>query len=137
MIRELTYDEIHPQEVRIAFENSISAQYEVRARPNDPAAGNGVHSYGIVARDTEGKIDWATEVHFQKGPLPQVGHNGILSNVLLGILIHHLQAFQEGEYKSRETACAITALQEAEAWLARRADKRQAQGILGQHAKEK
>ena len=127
----------YPNEVTVAFLNPISERYHVRACENDPAAGNGRHRYAVGANLAEGgRDDWSMLVNFQKGPLPQTGHNGILSNVLLAILIDHLKSFQTGPYASRETAIAITHLEEAENFLARRADKRNAQGILGQHKKE-
>lgn len=126
----------YPNEVVIPFPNPISEQYQILACENDPVAGNGRHAYKVLARNKNDKIDWTQEIRFQKGPLPDVGHNGIGSNVYLQILIDHLKAFQTGQYGSRETAIAITHLEEAENWLARRSSKRQAQGILGKHAKE-
>lgn len=125
-----------PNEVPIAFQNPISIKYRAFGCENDAGAGNGRHEYMVVAFGPDGEIDWDKLIKFQKGPLPQVGHNGILSNVFLAVLIDHLKSFQTGEYASRETAIAITHLEEAENFLARRADKRNAQGILGQHKKE-
>jgi hypothetical protein len=124
----------YPNEVVIPFLNPISEKLHILACENDPNAGNGRHRYRVFA--TDGEQLWETDINFQKGPLPQTDFNGILSNVLLQVLIDHLKSFQEGPFKSRETAIAITHLEEAENWIARRADKRSAQGILGQHKKE-
>ena len=127
----------YPNEVVVPFLNPISERYRVHACENDPAAGNGRHRYVVTANEEAGwPDDWFMFISFQKGELPKTGHNGILSNVLLAVLIDHLKSFQTGPYASRETAIAITHLEEAENFLARRADKRNTQGILGQHKKE-
>lgn len=117
------------------FPNAISSWYGVFACENDPEAGNGRHHYQIIGHNPDGEKDFEAQIKFQKGPLPDVGHNGILSSQLLAILIDHLQQYQTGPYASRETAIAITHLQEAENWIARRANERAGRGVLGKHAK--
>lgn len=125
----------YPNPVRIPFPNEISKHYGIQACENNPDAGNGRHHYLITATDPNGKVDFVLPLDFQKGPLPQVGHNGILSNVLLTLLIDHLKSFQTGPYANRETACAITNLEQALHWMAARAEEREARGVLGQHTK--
>lgn len=120
-------------DVRISFANDISNKYEIKACDSDPNAGNGRHKYLIQAKGENGIVDFSFHLNFHKGPLPQIPHNGILSNVLLEVMIDHLRSFQEGPFRSRETECAITHLEEALHWMAARADERNARNILGQH----
>jgi hypothetical protein len=80
-------------------------------------------------------VDFQTEIHFQEGALNAGPHNGILSIAFLAILKDHLESFQEGEFASRETAVAITKIEEAIHWVAARADNRSSRGVLGKHEK--
>jgi hypothetical protein len=59
----------------------------------------------------------------------------VVTGTLLQILIDHLQGFQSGEYRNRETACAITHLEEALFWLKSRELEREQRGVLGKAAK--
>ncbi len=65
---------------------------------------------------------------FQKGPLvkePSVSDpnpqpsppNGFSSEVLLAILIDHLQGLQQGKFECRENAIVLTHLEESLMWL--------------------
>lgn len=119
--------------VRIPFADPISEQYEVRSCENSTQPGGGRHHYMIRSYSQPSVVDWELALNFQKGPLPETGHNGILSNILLTALIDHLRSFQDGEYRSRETACAITHLEEALHWIAARADERDSRGVIGAH----
>ena len=72
------------------------------------------------------------EIQFQRGPFDADGSTpGTLSNAVLAALIDHLQGFQGGPLANRETALAITKLQEALFWLRARADERAARNVLG------
>jgi hypothetical protein len=70
---------------------------------------------------------------FQKGPLLEAGFNGISDEALLGILIDRLEGFQEGPYRSRYNALAVTELEEAMHWLNARTADRQKRGVEGTH----
>lgn len=124
----------YPNNVDVAFREIISPQFLVLAGKNAEDT-NGRYEYAALAA-APGKIaEHTAEIKFQHGPLAD-GINGVFSNVLLAILIDHLKSLQEGPYRNRQTAIAITHLEEAENALARRADERKTQGILGQHVKE-
>lgn len=71
-------------------------------------------------------------VSFQRGPVKEVGVNGITNEALIAIVIDRLEGAQEGPFKSRYNALAITALQEAENWLSRRTLDRMSRGVEGQ-----
>ena len=124
----------YPNEVVVPFANPISSMFKVFACDSDPNAGGGRHRYKIVATNDKGD-EAVFFIGFQKGALPETSFNGILSNVLVAVLIDHLRSYQEGQFKSRETALMITHLEEVEHWMARRADDRKTRGVLGAHAK--
>ena len=72
-------------------------------------------------------------VLFQNGPIAEVGVNGITHEALLEILIDRLKGFQSGQYACRENAVALTHLETAKLWLAKRTLDRMARGVEGTH----
>jgi len=52
---------------------------------------------------------------------------------LIAMVIDRLQSFQESEYKCRESAVAITKLEEALMWLRKRTQDREDLGVEGTH----
>ena len=94
--------------------------------------GNGRHNYKIVPHGFEHDKRVHGEVQFQFGPRNADGSVcGILESDLLEIVRHRLQCFQAGEYATRENAVALTKIEEALMWLAKRADDRAERGVLG------
>ena len=49
---------------------------------------------------------------------------GVTNEALLAIIESRIEGFQEGPYKSRENALALTRLQEAMSWLRKGTEKR-------------
>jgi hypothetical protein len=70
---------------------------------------------------------------FQNGPVKEVGHNGISDEALLAIVLDRLEGFQEGPYRSRYNALAITKIEEALLWLNKRTTDRERRGVEGTH----
>jgi hypothetical protein len=124
-----------PAEVRIPFLNEITSRYRIIPGPVSQNRGGGRHTYQVIAHDGDGVVDFETEIHFQEGALNGHGHNGVLSIVLLAILKDHFESFQEGEFKNRDTAIAITNLEDVMYRVCARADERGARGVLGKHEK--
>lgn len=93
-----------------------------------PGVGNGSHQYEIYADNPVRNI---LSLQFQHGPRQEVGVNGVVTGTLLQILIDHLQGFQSGEFHNRETAYALTHLEEALFWLKSRELERAHRGVLG------
>lgn len=124
-----------PAEVRIPFLNEITSRYKITHGPTSPNKGGGRHHYYISAVNDAGEVDFETEIHFQTGALNPGPHNGVLSIVVLAVLKDHLESFQEGEFKHRETAVAITKLEEVIHRICARADERAARAVLGKHEK--
>jgi hypothetical protein len=124
-----------PAEVRIPFLNDITQRYKIEFGPISSNKGGGRHHYYISAVNDAGEVDFKTEIHFQEGALNEHPCNGVLSIVLLAILKDHFQSFQEGEFANRETATAITQLEDVMYRVCARADERAARGVLGKHQK--
>ena len=72
-------------------------------------------------------------IKFQNGPIKEAGYNGFSGEALLAVVEDRLKSFQEGPYKCRENACALTHLQEAMMWLHRRTHERMQRGVEGTH----
>ena len=91
--------------------------------------GNGRHNYEIHRADTGETL---LNLQFQNGARKEENSiAGVLDNDLLEIVRHRLQCFQQGEYKTRENACALTHIEEALRWMSKRADDRAERGVLG------
>lgn len=108
---------------------------------DEPGSGGANHRYQITGfdastnpshRDPEGRTDKV--VLFQNGTIAEVGTNGVTHEVLLAILIDRLQGFQNGPYKCRENAIALTHLEDAQMWLQKRTRDRMNRGVEGTHA---
>ena len=69
-------------------------------------------------------------ISFQDGN-PDVGINGISNEALLAIVEDRLEGFQGGRFACRETAVALTKIQEAMMWLQKRTRDRVARGVEG------
>lgn len=69
----------------------------------------------------------------QEGHLTTYRH-GTLHEHLLAVQIHDLK-LKHDEFPSKETACAITHLQEALFWLEERQRDREARGVIGTYQK--
>lgn len=88
---------------------------------------------GSDARIQEKYID----ILFQFGPIKEVGVNGTTLEHMIDILVARLEGFQNGPFRCRENALAITKLEEARMWLLERTRKRQEQGVEGINAPHK
>ena len=101
----------------------------VTADDRDPASGNMSHEYSV---DYKGEPGWSQSLHFQHGPIAEHGVNGLTNEALIAIVIDRLNGAQEGQFRCRENALAITKLEEASLWLARRTLDRMTRGVEGQ-----
>ena len=109
--------------------DALTDNLVIECDDRDPDAGNGSHHYTI--KDQAALSVFAT-IDFQHGPRGEsASRPGITSQALLALLIDHLQGFQEGPFKSRENALAITALEEARNWLLQRVIDRKRHDVLG------
>lgn len=108
----------------------------------DGEKGNGgaYHSYVIAIGGTDGcNIESApitVQINFQNGARkdPNAIH-GIIDTDLLEIVRNRLQCFQEGEFKTRENAIALTHIEEALLWMNKRVEDRIERNVLGTYNK--
>lgn len=109
-----------------------------------PGAGGANHRYEIFGFDTESNPSTKDSdgyavsfsrllVLFQNGPLAEAGVNGITHEVLLAIVADRLRSFQDGPYRCKANACALTHIEEAMHWLQQRTIERMRRGVEGTH----
>jgi hypothetical protein len=106
---------------------------------DEPAGGGAHHRYTIEGFDTESNSSQRfeafsrTEILFQKGPISEVGVNGVTHEALLAIVADRLRSFQTGPYACKANACALTHIEEAQHWLQQRTLERMRRGVEGTH----
>lgn len=96
--------------------------------------GGGARHLYIILRHTDGQGDVApfAEIRFQEGPRKEPGSKtGVLDVDLLEIVRDRLMAFQDGEYRCRENAIALTHIEKALLWMNKRVEDRAERGVLG------
>lgn len=99
----------------------------------DPASGNMSHDYTVSwPYDDKNPTGGQCDIKFQHGPIAEHGVNGLTNEALIAIVIDRLNGAQEGNFRCRENALAITKLEEASLWLARSTLDRMARGVEGQ-----
>lgn len=92
---------------------------------------NAPHLYHVYSLRNPKGSELVGIVHFQEGPIKEVGVNGVCNEDLIAIVINHLEHFQQSEFKSRDNAMAITKLEEAMLWLRKRTIGRENRGVEG------
>lgn len=100
--------------------------------------GGANHEYHIVFNDdnSDNYLDGVVTIQFQNGARKlETSTHGVLDTDLLEIIRHRLQCFQQGEFATRENACALTHIEEALMWLNRRVEDRIEREVLGTNNK--
>jgi hypothetical protein len=111
---------------------------------DEPGTGGANHRYDITGYDSKGNPSAVarngyesshsrTIILFQNGPIPEAGVNGLTQEVLLAIVADRLRGFQNGPYKCKANACALTHIEEAQHWLQQRTLERMRRGVEGTH----
>jgi len=109
-------------------------------RTGEPGPGGAYHDYLIqseILPDAEAPTRWdCTEIQFQKGHRkdPKARH-GVLDVDLLEIVRDRLAHFQKGDFATRETACALTHIEEALMWMSKRVEDRIERNVLATYDK--
>lgn len=99
--------------------------------------GGANHEYeihGVINAETN--ECFCQPISFQNGArkLPDSKH-GVLDTDLLEIVRDRLKGFQNGEFATRENACALTHIEEALMWMNRRVEDRIERNVLGTNNK--
>lgn len=97
---------------------------EVYLDPQDPHSNGFEYVISVPVKES-------VTLRFQRGPIREVGVNGITIEALLAIVVDKMRGFQSGRFACRETEIAMTKLEEAQMWLERRTRKRMAAGVEG------
>lgn len=74
-------------------------------------------------------------IHFQEGPIQEVGVNGVTQEALLAIVEDRLRCFQEGPFSCVENKNALHHVREALFWLHHRTEARIRRGVEGTNVK--
>jgi len=116
----------------VAFEktNVCLENCTITADDRDPKSGAS-HEYTIIVNRGDLADPIVAKIEFQNGPLKENGVNGMTNEALLAIVVDRLEGFQEGQFASRESALALTAVQNALHWLHHRTRQRIARGVEG------
>lgn len=91
------------------------------------------HHFVVVSESETGSKNVLSEIHFQEGPIKEVGVNGVMNEDLIAMVITRLEHFNQSEFRCRENSMAITKLDEALLWLRKRTMGREKHGIEGTH----
>lgn len=88
---------------------------------------------GGYVQGTGLRIDW------QNGPLgrddDRIEPNGAFVETVIAAALQRIEHYQEGDFRCRENALAITKLEEALHWLNHRTANRESRGVEGTHQK--
>jgi hypothetical protein len=105
----------------------------IEADDLDPACGNASHHYELRYVDTRSpdSVEQRQMLTFQRGPIRDVGLNGITDEALLAIVIDRLECFQQSPLSCVENAHALICLDEALGYLHARTQAREARGVEG------
>lgn len=98
----------------------------------DIGPGGGRHVYKVLHVKSDSRARFL-RIDFQRGPVVEVGVNGIQDEGLLQVLIDRLRSFQAGPYSCRENALALTKLEEAFHWMEARKRDRIARNVEGRN----
>ena len=95
--------------------------------------GNAGHFYAIVLPETDQKGQFTQTFGFQKGPVAEVGVNGITSEALLAILLHRTTVLNNCKFPCVENEIAISCIEAALAALTLRTANRIERGVEGKN----
>ncbi|MCL2461024.1 MAG: ABC transporter ATPase [Defluviitaleaceae bacterium] len=106
-------------------------------REGEPGPGGAYRTYFINSVENENSEEYGLGIiTFQKGPRKDPeSYPGVLDNDLLEIVRDRLKCFQQGDFATRENACALTHIEEALMWMNKRVEDRIERSVLGTYAK--
>ena len=108
----------------------------IKIEADEPGAGGASHEYKFAIDMGGGYMRSLAYIQFQHGPRNVEGSTpGVTTAAIIAALIDHLEGFQSGDLKDRDTAIAITDLENALLRIKKRADDRARRGVLGTYAK--
>lgn len=107
--------------------NALNEAIEIEVL-DEPGPGNACHVYQLSY--AENPHDFTT-ISFQKGPVAEVGVNGVSIEALLAICEDRLAGFQSGPFACTPNAVALDHVRRAMSELRSRTETRIARGVEG------
>lgn len=111
---------------------------------DEPGQGNACHEYQVqtplkqpaeqFVEENSRLIRATCRIHFQNGPINEVGVNGISNEALLAVVRDRLEGFQAGEYASAANQDALDHVIIAMDFLKSRTKERMERGVEETHA---
>lgn len=94
------------------------------------------HSFLFVQEDEKDPsiVDVISAVHFQEGPIKEVGLNGVSDVDLLLMVKTRLEAFQQTEFACKENEEALANIEKAITCMCNRTKNRETRGVQGTSA---
>jgi hypothetical protein len=102
---------------------------------DEPGPGGANHEYHIVTVKRLSNFNKRTCIEFQKGPVKEVGVNGISDEALLVIVEDRLASFQTGQFACSPNECALSYVRAAIDEMKTRTRDRISRGVEG-HSKK-
>lgn len=133
----ITVDPAHMWELASPVPSRLLEGYDIREHnPLEvyacglPGVGGGHADYMFLVKDPTVALG---SIHFQDGPIGEVGLNGISHEALLAVVLDRLKCFQSSEYVCHENKMAQFHLTRALEELHARTRRRIARGVEGTH----
>lgn len=119
------------REIRDHQTNECNQAISIEADEPDLKYGNASHVYNVLVQRPENEGDQLTQIRFQRGPIKEVGTNGLTNEVLLAIVADRLRGFQSGPFACDENYAALHQVMAALVTLQTRTQRRVARGVEG------
>jgi hypothetical protein len=112
-------------------EHDLLTENYTKVYQEDTYSFNAPHYFEVVKADDP--FYALAQIHFQEGPIKENGVNGVTNEDLMVMVLTRLEGFQNSEFRCRENALAITAIEEALLWLRKRTMGREKRNVEGTH----
>jgi len=110
--------------------NACNEAITIIADARDEQYGNASHVYKVRFQPKHGDPQ-GCDIEFQRGPIKEVGVNGVTNEALLAILIDRMDGFQSGAFACEDNREVLACLLNAMRWLQERTRARVARGVEG------
>ena len=118
------------REINTHKTNECNEAITITADEPDAKYGNASHEYTLSFFDKAGgHVEHG--IDFQRGPIKEVGVNGLTNEALLAVLIDRMTGFQSGEFACEENREVLNNLLNASRWLQERTIDRTQRGVEG------
>jgi hypothetical protein len=118
------------REIKTHKTNECNEAITITADEPDVSYGNASHCYTLSFIDKEGRYA-EVGIDFQRGPIKEVGVNGLTNEALLAVLIDRMEGFQSGEFACDDNREVLNNLLNASRWLQERTLARMRRGVEG------